>query len=98
MYYATNATGNWRSERLTTQTGQGAFQVDRATGQVNVLVATGDALTYYTKAPGGAWNHEKLAPRQAGSPSISRDPATGRLLILYIDEGGSGIYTMSKGG
>jgi hypothetical protein len=98
MYYATNATGKWRTERLTTRTGQAAIQVDRSTGQVNVVIATGDALTYYTKAPDGAWKNEKLPPRQAGSPSISRDPATGRLLILYIDEGGSGIYTMSKGG
>jgi hypothetical protein len=97
-YYATNATGIWRTERLTTDIGQGAIQIDRATGQVNVVIAGDDTLTYYTKATGGAWTHEKLPPRQARSPSISRDPATGRLLILYIDAGGSGIYMMSKGG
>jgi hypothetical protein len=98
VFYATNATGSWRSERLTHEFGSASFQVDRATGQVHMVMASQDELTYYTKPSGGTWQNEKLPPRQAGSPVIARDPTTGRLLILYLDYGGSGIYAMSKGG
>jgi hypothetical protein len=98
IYYATNATGTWHSERLTHELGDASFQVDRSTGDVHLVISTESALTYYTKASRGVWKTEKLPPRQARSPAIARDATTGRVLILYIDEGGSGIYMMSKGG
>jgi hypothetical protein len=97
-YYGTNASGTWHSEQVTKDLGEVSFQVDRKTGQVHLVIATAGVLTYYTKPSGGVWQHEKLAPRQVSWPSIARDAATGRVLILYIDFGGSGIYAMSKGG
>jgi hypothetical protein len=100
MYYGTNASGTWHSERLTHEVGEASFQVDRSTGQVHLVISTQSALTYYTKASGGGWQHEVLGPQRAMSPAIARDAATGRVLILYIDYGAgtSGIYAMSKGG
>jgi hypothetical protein len=100
MYYATNASGTWRAERLTREVGQASFQVDRSTGQVHLVISTASALTYYTKNAGGTWQHEALAPKHAISPVLARDAPSGRILILYLDwfEGTSGIYAISKGG
>jgi hypothetical protein len=102
IYYTTNATGMWHSERLTKELGETSFQVDRSTGQVHVVTTTPSGLTYYTKAPGGAWQHEKLANR-AGSPVIARDAASGRVLVLYIgfrqaSDTSWPIWAISKGG
>jgi hypothetical protein len=100
MYYATNASGTWKAERLTHEVGQASFQVDRSTGQVHLVISTQSALTYYTKKAGAAWQHETLAPKHAINPVLARDAPSGRILILYLDwfEGTSGIYAISKGG
>jgi hypothetical protein len=98
MYYATNATGAWQSEQVTHDRGEWSFEVDPATGQVHFVLAS-DGLTYYTKAPGGTWQREKLPTTSAQQTVIARDPRSGRLLVVYIafHNDAPAIYAIAKG-
>ena len=81
-YFATNTTGKWVSRRLTTDLGATSLTVDVATGRVLALLATDDALTYYTRSPSGAWSHTNLGPGFASSSVRRQDPTTGTLLVV----------------
>ncbi|HKG56055.1 MAG TPA: hypothetical protein VKA85_02295 [Candidatus Limnocylindrales bacterium] len=100
VYYVTNASGAWRTERLTKELGSVSFQVDAKTGEVRAALGLDSGMAYYTRAPGGAWRHEKLTANGYG-PVLTRDPASGRLLVVYSGGTGAtseGIYAISKGG
>jgi len=102
-YYATNASGKWVSGRITTNLGATSLQVDKVTGRVHVLVA-GSGVRYYTKLPGGLWGGTKVTsatvPLQlSAAAAIRLDPATGRLLIVYLAQQSSGlskVYAITK--
>jgi hypothetical protein len=102
-YYATNATGKWVSSRITTNLGVTSLQVDEVTGRIHVLVA-GSGVRYYTKLPGGSWRGTKLSsasvPLQLStSAAIRLDPATGRLLIVYLAQQSNAlgkVYAITK--
>jgi hypothetical protein len=99
MYYATNASGSWVPERITTATGAASIQVDDATGRVHVLVGADSGLVYYTKASNGGWTHARVASTaDAGSPIIRLDQAKGTLLVVYIGASSAGnrIYALTK--
>jgi hypothetical protein len=84
MYYATNASGAWKVQRLTSQRGEASLQVAGSTNEVHVVLAVQAGLTYYTKTATGSWHGKRIAPGWVASPSIRLDPATGRLLVIYI--------------
>jgi hypothetical protein len=85
-YYASNASGSWKVQRITKDVGNTSVQVNRATGRVRVVVGSEAGLRYYTKASGGSWRRTTLASTNwAASPALRRDPTTGTLLVVYID-------------
>lgn len=99
-YYATNASGTWRSERVTKDVGVTSLQVDTATGRVHVLVGgEKNGVLYCTKSPTGAWVRTKIAATKGATDlAIRLDPATGTLLAVYLAGGwGPGeIYVVMK--
>jgi hypothetical protein len=100
-YYATNAGGTWKAQRITRDVGDTSLQVDAATGQVQVLVGGETALLYLTMSSGGRWAPTKVArTKGATSPVLRLDPATGTLLAVYLSPsrgGGPGtIYALTK--
>jgi hypothetical protein len=89
-YYASNASGSWKVQRITKDVGDTSVQVNGATGRVRVLVGSDAGLRYYTKASGGSWKRTTLASTSwAASPALRRDPTTGAMLVVYIDRLGS---------
>ena len=99
-YYATNTSGTWVTQRITRATGDASLQVDATTGRVHAVVSGDSGLVYYTMAANGAWAHTKVAGTRWGlSLAIRLDPATGTLLVVYIDASTAGnqrIYTVTK--
>jgi hypothetical protein len=98
IYYATNASGGWHTERMTRETGEVAFQVDATTREIRAVLSSSAGLVYYAKQAGG-WSHKKLAPGGSSSPVILANATTGGIVVMYIRDAGSksGIYMMSKG-
>jgi hypothetical protein len=83
-YYATNASGSWKIQRISKESGVSSIQVDRTTGRIHVLIAG----TYYTKtASSGTWTRTVLAVPAWGqsAAALRLDPVSGTLLVVYID-------------
>jgi hypothetical protein len=100
-YYATNASGTWKTERITTDVGFASLQVDDATGHVDVLVVNSAAVRHFTNASKGSWTITTLATDLSGgvaSSAIARDPVRGTLLAVWLRyEGIGGIFFATKG-
>jgi hypothetical protein len=83
MYYATNASGAWKVQRFTSQRGVASLQI-AATNDVHLVVLANPGITYFTKSAAGSWHIKRLATGWVVSPVIRLDPATGRLLVVYV--------------
>jgi hypothetical protein len=79
-YYATMVDGKWASERVTKQIGRASLALDPRTSRVHVIVGN----TVYTKEPSRAWASARL-PAGVEDPEMRVDPATGSLLLVYLD-------------
>ena len=98
-YYATNASGTWTAHRITRKVGDTSLQVDESTGRSHVLVTggTGSGITRRRRAAAGprpGWS-DKQWP---SSPLLRLDPATGKLLAVYLissDTGSTRIYALT---
>jgi hypothetical protein len=84
MYYATNASGTWKVQRFTSARGVASLQIAGSTNDVHLVLAAGTGLAYYTKTATGSWHSKRLASGWVESPVIRLDPATGRLLVVFI--------------
>jgi hypothetical protein len=99
-YYATNAGGKWLVKRVSKGTGVKSFTVDPSSGQVH-LVVSGERLRYFTKPSGGSWTSTRLPVAGMRETFIRQDPASGRLLVLFMwwaEDGrdGSSIYELAR--
>ena len=84
-YYSTNAGGAWTSQRITRSVGETSLQIDPASGRIHALVSGRVGIWYFTKAPEGPWTAKRVVAKGwVSSPLIRRDPATGRLLVVYL--------------
>jgi hypothetical protein len=84
MYYATNASGAWKVQRFSSARGVASLQIAGSTNDVHLVLAAGTGLAYYTKTATGSWQSKRLASGWVESPVIRLDPATGRLLVVFI--------------
>jgi hypothetical protein len=86
-YYATNASGSWKIQRITTESGVSSIEVDQTTGRIHVLIGG----NYYTKTTSGKWIRTVLTTPAWGrsAAALRLDQASGRLLVLYIDASSS---------
>ena len=99
-YYTTNASGVWKSTRVSRFVGDSSLQVDNASGQVHAVVMdltdggqdTG-GLTYLTAPVGGSWSSTKLTSLFATSPVIRLDQSNGTLLVAFIGPDGIDVLT-----
>jgi hypothetical protein len=90
-YYATNASGAWKTQRITRNSGVNSIQVDE-TGRIHVLIGT----AYYTKVGNGPWTRTVLAsPSWVAAGALRVDPATGAKLVVYIDGDSSRIKAIT---
>jgi len=98
-YYATNPGDTWQARRITKALGWMSLSLDPVTGRVHAIVES-NRVRYYTKTPTGSWQATTVpgVPASAFSPVIRVDPATGRVLLVYITSAGSTgrIYAVSK--
>lgn len=99
-YYGTRVGKDWTSSRITKRVGPTSLTLDTDTGRLHALVG-GNDLRYYTKPADGDWKSTKLTSTWVvARPVIRLDPATGRLLVVYIatreDIGGGSVYVMTK--
>lgn len=86
-WFATNANGTWVTSRLTPQLGQASLTIDPTTGGLSVVVATGQRLIRYDRAPGATiWAHETVIQGSASSPVVRANPKTGALFVAYTME------------
>jgi hypothetical protein len=89
-WYASNASGSWKTQKISKAFGDTSIEVDGATGRVRVLIGSEAAVRYYKSAADGSWKGATLAstswPR---SPVLSRNPSTGAILVAYIDGSGT---------
>jgi hypothetical protein len=86
-HYASNASGSWETQRITKAVGDTSIEVDDATGRVRVLVGSEAGLRYYKTMSDGSWKGTTLsAASWANSPTLSRDQATGAILVAYVDQ------------
>ena len=91
-FYATNAGGTWKTTRITKEWGDTSVQVDATTGRVHVLVGSQAGLRYFTAAPSGTWTRTTVASTKgAQSTALRLDPATGKLLGVYIGAWGTSM-------
>ena len=85
-YYATNASGSWKVQRITKETGVSSIEVDKSTGRIHVLIGG----NYFTKTTSGSWTRTVLASTTGmASETLRFDTHTGAVLVVYI-EGSSG--------
>ena len=95
-YYATNASGSWKVQRITKDIGETSLQVDQRTGRVHVLV-NATVLRYYTSQGDRKWVDSTVTSMPVSTPLLRLDPATGRLLIVFLGSpDGTRIYAMTK--
>lgn len=82
-YYATNASGSWKTQRITKATGETSIQVDKSTGLIHVLIGA----AHYSKASNGSWTRTVLVSPSWVTGSLRLDPVSGTILVVYDDGG-----------
>jgi hypothetical protein len=89
-WYASNASGSWKLQKITKAVGDTSIKVDGATGRVRVLIGSDVGVRYYKSVSDGSWKGATLAStRWAKSPVLSRNPSSGAMLVVYIDGAGT---------
>ena len=87
-YFATDATGQWVTTRLTRTPGESAITFEPSTGRIDVITHDfdgGGPLTYRTSSDGTDWTAAPISDtRELTDPVIRVDPATNRLVVLAI--------------
>jgi len=97
-YYATNASGTWKSGRISKEIGQTSIQVDQETGRVHVIVGAAK-VRYYTMAKDGPWQATTLSGSCDQSPLLRLDQSTGALLLVCLRvsrTNATRIYAMTR--
>ena len=85
-WYASNASGSWKTQQISKAFGDTSIEVDGATGRVRVVIGSASGVRYFKSVSDGSWKGATLAStRWAMSPVLSRNPATGAILVAYID-------------
>jgi hypothetical protein len=90
-WYASNASGSWKTQQITKAFGDTSIEVDGATGRVRVVIGSASGVRYFKSVSDGSWKGATLASTKwAMSPVLSRNAATGAILVAYIDGSASG--------
>ena len=90
IYFATNASGTWKTQRITHRLGEYSVALD-GSGRLRLVLNGWDGrLRYIAQMPSGTFNSTILSRKPLVSPQILVDPATGATVVTYLpDRGGS---------
>jgi len=84
IYFATNASGAWKTQRITHRLGEYSAALDGSGRLRLVLHGWDDTLRYIAQTPSGTFKTTILSTRPLTSPQIVIDPATGAAVVTYI--------------
>lgn len=86
-WIATNLSGRWVSQRLTTILGGTSLSVDTRTGEINVIVSVGGRVIRYHRLPAEAtWRHETIVRGSFSAFGIKQDPISGAWIVALQEE------------
>lgn len=97
-YFGTERGGEWATRRISRAPTGGSLTVDPATGQVFMLLSTGDFGTLHLleHRADGSWSSTEVRGMSGSDGVLIRvDPARGRLVVFAAE--GDGLYIMTKG-
>lgn len=96
VYFATDASGRWKTTRLTKTPGESSITLNPSTGRIEVVVNRGTDLTEYESTGGDDWTSTSI-PDTVGlsNPLIRVNPATGSLNVLALDFD-TGIHLLTR--
>jgi hypothetical protein len=92
-YFATNAGGSWKTEKISKVIGGVSLTIDSASGQIHALLGKERGIDYlHRPTRGGAWVKKALPIGKgwAQSPVIRQDPTTGWLWVFFAGTTGQG--------
>jgi hypothetical protein len=96
-YLGSDASGTWVTRRISRAMGEKALTLDPSTGDVHVVLA-GDRLQHLTSTDGAAWTTTDMRGTTGMyGPLIRVDPATGRTVVVMLNETDRGIFVMTRG-
>ena len=86
IYFGTDASGSWKTARLTKQPGVAALTLDPSSGRIDVVIGLGPGLSVSTSVGGARWTSTPL-PGTTGlsDPVIRHDPLTGGTSVFASD-------------
>jgi hypothetical protein len=95
VYFATDASGSWKTTRLTATPGEASLTLDPSSGRLEVVVNDG-TLTQYESAGGNEWTSTEM-PGTTGliNPLIRQNPVTGSVNVMALDYD-TGIYLLTR--
>jgi hypothetical protein len=95
-YFATNAGGNWATERISRSVGPTSMTLDPATGRVHVILSD-DGLRYLTRKADGSWTDHRIRRTDGMWDAIIRlDPVRHRIVVVMSDYD-HGLFIVTKG-
>jgi hypothetical protein len=96
VYFATDASGSWKTTRLTATPGEASLTLDPSSGRIEVVVNHGSGLTQYESVGGDDWT-STMVPGTTGlnGPLIRMNPVTGSVNIVAFDYD-KGLYLVTR--
>jgi len=96
VYFATDASGQWKTTRLTKLPARPSLTLDPSTGRLEVVLNDEHGLTQYESIGGADWTSTTIPePIPLDAPLVRVNPATGSLNVLALDYD-TGIYLTTK--
>jgi hypothetical protein len=98
-YFGTDASGTWKTTRLSRSLGESSLTLDPSSGRIDVVIHDGPYLTRFSSLRGMTWTSGRIAGSKAmGDPLIRVNPKTHALALFAQkwNENGSELYVLTK--
>ena len=101
VYFGTDASGSWKTTRLTRSAGRSSLTLDPASGRIDVVAddtVGGGSLSHFGSANGKDWTSKKIAgTSRLFNPVVRLDPTNGSLTVFATDwsDTAPGIYRLT---
>jgi hypothetical protein len=83
-YFATNASGTWKTSKLADTVGGASLALDATTGEIQALLGDFKHLDLYTLSGSQVAAKKSLATGFLSSAVIRQNPVTGALVVAYV--------------
>jgi len=99
LYFGTNASGSWKTKRLSRTENQASLTLDPSSGRIEVVVKNGLPLIEFTSVGGDSWISKKI-PGTSGmvDPLVRLNPKTHDVSVFAQkwNDSGSRVYLLTK--